>query len=98
MSDPACFAPHEKIAGDLLPGLSDVGEDGSHDRAHMLRVWRNVQRISCVEGGDQVTLVAATILHECVAVPKNSAKRASASALSALKAAEMLAAAGWQVE
>ncbi|WP_306121215.1 HD domain-containing protein [Roseovarius sp. MMSF_3359] len=95
MIDPTCFAPHERIAGDLLPVIAEAAEDGSHDLGHILRVWRNVQRISRAEGGDQEILVAATILHDCVAVSKNTPQRSSASALAAQKASDALRTLGW---
>ena len=90
----AAFAPHATLAARLLPALPDVG-DGSHDLAHLLRVWANIRSIWAEEGGDLEQLAAACLLHDCVAVEKNSPRRAQASSLAALRATEVLTALGW---
>lgn len=92
---PAHFAPFERLADNLLKSVPYTAADGSHDASHILRVWQNVQRISREEGGDQTILVAATILHDCVPVAKESAQRSSASALAAKRSAEVLDGLGW---
>lgn len=89
------FSPYETIAGQLLPHALEVTDDASHDVAHLLRVWRNVQTISEVEGGDGRTLIAATLLHDCVHIPKDSPQRSSASRLAAEKAQAVLAGCDW---
>ncbi len=94
---PHAFAPHQVLAARLLPALPDVG-DGSHDLAHLLRVWSNVGAIRAAEGGDAELLAAACLLHDCVAVEKNSPLRAQASRLAAARAAEALAGLGWPGE
>lgn len=86
--------PDPDLAAALLPHAFDV-TDGAHDHAHLLRVWRNVVRIAAVEGGDLVLLQAATLLHDCIYIPKDSPKRATASRLAACKANEVLLALGW---
>lgn len=88
------FAPHEALAAALLPhaGPSD---DGSHDVAHLARVWKNVQAIQAEEGGDGLIMAAAVLLHDCVAVEKNSPHRAGASRLAAKKASSVLRDLGW---
>ncbi|MBA6067507.1 HD domain-containing protein [Pseudomonas mosselii] len=91
----APFFPLQALAAQLLSYLPADGNDGSHDLAHLQRVWRNVQRIQAKEGGDLDVLVAATVLHDCVAVEKNSPLRAQASTLSAERAAAILADMGW---
>ena len=88
------FAPHEALASRLLPVLPDVG-DGSHDLAHLLRVWSNVRAIRAKEGGDGEVLAAACLLHDCVAVEKGSPLRSQASRLAAERAAQVLAGLGW---
>lgn len=90
------FAPYEALAADLLPHAADTTE-GSHDLAHILRVFRNAMRIHAVEGGEGRVLAAAVLLHDCVAVEKNSPLRAQASRLAADKAYGVLDALGWQV-
>jgi uncharacterized protein len=88
------FTPYEAIAVDLLPHAADT-TDGSHDLAHILRVFRNAMRIHAVEGGDGAVLAAAVLLHDCVAVEKNSPLRAQASRLAAEKASAILRHLDW---
>ncbi|PZM17007.1 HD domain-containing protein [Rhizobium tubonense] len=88
------FAPFESLAAQLLPHIAD-GDDGSHDVAHILRVFKNAMRIQAEEGGNALTLAAAVLLHDCVAVEKNSPIRAQASALAAAKASDILKNLGW---
>lgn len=89
------FSPHQALAGTLLAHLPDDA-DGAHDLAHLVRVWRNVQRLAIEEGGDGELLLAATLLHDGVHVAKNDPRRARASRLAADQAREILAALGWQ--
>lgn len=91
------FAPHEALAADLLPHATS-GDDGAHDVAHILRVFRNAMRIHAQEGGDGPVLAAAVLLHDCVSVEKNSPHRAQASRLAADKAGGILAGLGWNAE
>ncbi|MBA8880764.1 HD domain-containing protein [Phyllobacterium myrsinacearum] len=93
----AAFAPFEALAEQLLPHVTDGSTDGSHDLSHLLRVWKNARAIQSEEGGDMEILAAATILHDCVAVEKNSPHRAQASQLAAAKASKLLADTGWQL-
>ncbi|MFZ5937302.1 HD domain-containing protein [Pseudomonas sp. HS6-2] len=92
------FAPFQMLAAELLKCLPASQQDGSHDQSHIHRVWVNVQRIQRVEGGDLQVLLAATVLHDCVAIEKNSPLRGQASTLSADKAASILAGLGWPSE
>jgi uncharacterized protein len=91
---PENFAPHEAIAAALIPHATEGG-DGSHDLAHILRVFRNAMRIHAGEGGDDRVLAASVLLHDCVSVEKNSPLRAQASRLAAEKASGILADLGW---
>ena len=88
------FSPHETLAAALIAHAAE-GDDGSHDLAHILRVFRNAMRIHAEEGGDGRILSASVLLHDCVAVEKNSPLRTKASALAAEKAAAILAGLGW---
>lgn len=88
------FSPYETLAAALIPHAA-TGDDGSHDLAHILRVFRNALRIHAREGGDGRVLAASVLLHDCVAVEKNSPHRAKASALAAEKASAILKALGW---
>ncbi|MFK0383403.1 HD domain-containing protein [Agrobacterium sp. NPDC090273] len=89
------FAPYAPLAEALIPHAADVG-DGSHDLAHIHRVFGNAMRIHSGEGGDGDVLAASVLLHDCVAVEKNSPLRSQASRLAAEKASEILASLGWQ--
>jgi uncharacterized protein len=91
----AAFAPHDVLAERLLPHAVS-GNDGSHDAAHLLRVWKNALRIHGSEGGDLRILAAAVLLHDCVSVEKNSPLRGQASRLAAEKAFELLDELGWR--
>ncbi|WP_154666980.1 HD domain-containing protein [Chania multitudinisentens] len=88
------FQPYQELAQELLPLTLD-GDDGSHDVAHLHRVWKNVRQISRNEGGDLRILCAAVLLHDCVTVEKNSPQRHLASRMAAEKAATTLAKLNW---
>ena len=90
----AAFAPFDDLARQLLAHATE-GDDGSHDIAHILRVFRNAMRIHAAEGGNGRVLAAAVLLHDCVAVEKNSPLRAEASRLAAEKAAGVFSALSW---
>lgn len=83
------FAPFQDLAAALLPHAFDA-EDGTHDTAHLARVFKNAMRIHGKEGGDADVIAAAVLLHDCVSVEKNSPDRSKASRLAALKAISLL--------
>jgi uncharacterized protein len=59
-------------------------------------VWRNAARIAATEPACNTELLAASvILHDCVAVEKNSPLRPKASRLAAARAREIMADLGW---
>jgi len=89
------FAPLTTLASALLPHALEPSDDGAHDLAHLQRVWHNVRTLQAEEGGDLEVLLAAVLLHDCVAVEKNSPLRSQASRLAATKAANVLAALDW---
>ncbi len=97
----SAFALFESLAGQLLPHAiphapdDPCARDGSHDLSHLQRVWANARRIQAEEGGDLEILLAAAILHDCVAVEKNSPMRSQASHLAADRASEVLRDIGW---
>jgi uncharacterized protein len=92
----AAFGDQADLAQRLLAAAGSSGDDGSHDRSHLLRVWRNATSIAEQEpGSDRTILAAAVILHDCVAVEKNSPWRSSASRLAAAHARGILAGLGW---
>jgi uncharacterized protein len=88
------FAPNTQLAESLLAHTADA--DGSHDVAHILRVWNNACMISAEEGGDPTILSAGVILHDCVAIEKDSPLRSQASRLAAQKARTVLGELGWR--
>ncbi|WP_166224712.1 HD domain-containing protein [Pseudomonas atagonensis] len=92
------FAPRSTLAAELLPHALEPSDDGAHDLAHLQRVWHNVRTLHAEEGGDLEVLLAATLLHDCVAVEKNSPLRAQASRLAAEKASAVLAGMNWPGE
>jgi uncharacterized protein len=96
--NPLSFAPFQSLADLLIPHTVAEKIDGSHDESHLHRVWNNVCAIRDKEGGDPEVLLAATLLHDCVSVEKNSRFRSSASRLAAAKATELLSEAGWDEE
>ena len=64
------FAPLQNLAAELLPHALEPAEDGAHDLSHLQRVWHNVRTIHAQEGGELEVLLAAVLLHDCVAVEK----------------------------
>jgi uncharacterized protein len=92
----SAFAPHDRLALQLLQELEPSGTDGSHDLSHVLRVWRNAAAIARTEPGcDIELLVGAVILHDCVAVEKDSPLRPHASRLAAERARKTVTGLGW---
>ena len=91
----APFAPLHTLASELLPHALEPGEDGAHDLSHLQRVWHNVRMLHAEESGDLEVLLAAVLLHDCVAVEKNSPLRSQASRLAAQKASTVLTALDW---
>lgn len=93
---PHQFAPHAGLAARLLTQLDPGTTDGSHDFSHILRVWRNAAAIAAAEPAtDTALLAAAVLLHDCVAVEKNSPLRAQASRLAAERSRGIMAGLGW---
>jgi len=94
----ASFGVHAELANQLLVALGTEGDDGSHDRSHLLRVFRNATAIGNGEPAcNRTVLTAAVILHDCVAVEKNSPQRSQASRLAATHARTILANLGWDL-
>lgn len=92
----AIFGDQAELAEHLLGALGAEGDDGSHDRSHLLRVWRNAREMAEQEPGcDRAVLTAAVILHDCVAVEKNAPQRSQASRLAAARARTILTRLGW---
>lgn len=66
--------------------------DGAHDPHHVRRVWHSATRIAdeLEESVDRLVLLAATFLHDFVAVEKNDPRRAQASRLAAVEGVALL--------
>ncbi len=94
---PSPFAPYETLAQALLSQVPNHS-DGSHDTAHLLRVWTLVRRLQHIEGGDLEVLLAATRLHDAINVEKSSPARSGASAKSAAFGDEILQGLGWSAQ
>lgn len=92
------FSPLVELATELLPHALEPSEDGAHDLSHLQRVWHNARTLQAEEGGDLEVLLAAVLLHDCVAVEKNSPLRSQASRLAAEKASKVLANLNWPEE
>ncbi|WP_293446738.1 HD domain-containing protein [Planktotalea sp.] len=95
MANLANFSPFEALAERLLPFAIPNGLDGAHDIAQITRVWTNVRAISKVDGGDLELLIAATLLHDCVSIEKDSPDRTKASSLAAKAARIPLRGLNW---
>ena len=93
-----CFVPMETLASALIRHALEPSDDGAHDLAHLQRVWHNARTLHETEGGDLEVLLAAVLLHDCVAVEKNSALRSQASRLAADKASSVLQENNWPRE
>jgi uncharacterized protein len=94
MTEP--FVPHQELANFLLTAFDANEAGGSHDLSHIVRVWRNAAHIARTEPAcDVELLLAAAILHDCVAVEKSSPQRPFASRLSAARAREIVAPLQW---
>ncbi|HET6306495.1 MAG TPA: HD domain-containing protein [Rhodopila sp.] len=92
----ANFGDQAALAERLIAALGAAGDDGSHDHTHLLRVWHNATAIAAQEPTcNRAILAAAVILHDCVAVEKNSPQRPLASRLAARHASRILADLGW---
>ena len=95
MTTPDIFAPFTALAAQLLPHACDNADDGSHDIAHIARVWANARTIHAAEGGDGRVLCAATLLHDCVSLEKDAADRSQGSRMAADKARVVLKGLEW---
>jgi uncharacterized protein len=64
--------------------------DPAHDLAHVHRVVANARRLAAAEGADMAVVLPAAWLHDCVVLPKDSARRSLASRLAAEAAGDFL--------
>ena len=87
-------ARFEQFIGDIL----EETQDPAHDPDHVRRVVANARRLGAAEGADMAVVLPAAWLHDCVVVPKDSARRADASRLAAERAGAYLREAGYPAE
>lgn len=76
---------------DLARQTFAASDDGAHDLAHVLRVWRNCQDIEAGElakgnACDCEVLIASAFLHDMVSLPKNDPNRHLSSIAAAKQA------------
>ena len=76
---------------------ANVAEDPAHDVHHLMRVWRTARGLAAEEAqapaaarADLLVVLAASLLHDVVNVPKDHPDRSRASRLSAGRAEEVL--------
>lgn len=71
-----------------------MAEDPAHDVHHLMRVWRTARGLAAEEAQgtrvDFLVVLAASLLHDVVNLPKDHPDRCRASRLSAVRAAEVL--------
>lgn len=72
--------------------------DGSHDLAHLRRVWTTAKYIALEIGGDIDVIEAAAFLHDVINPPKDSPDRKHAARLSAQHALAFLARIGFDAD
>lgn len=65
-------------------------DDPSHDFNHILRVLKNIEMLSEVEGGDLDILIPAALFHDVVNYPKHDPRASLATDESAAKVTEIL--------
>lgn len=65
-------------------------DDPAHDLDHLARVRTVALQLAAEEGGDRLVVLAAALLHDLIALPKNHPDRAQASTRSAAAATALL--------
>ena len=64
--------------------------DPAHDFEHIMRVYKNAQRIGKKEKVNMKLVLTAVLLHDIISYPKSGAKSKTSSTKSALEAQKML--------
>jgi uncharacterized protein len=64
--------------------------DPAHDFAHIMRVYKNAQRIAKREGANQNLVLTAVLLHDIVSYPKSHPRAKNSSTESAKEAKKIL--------
>ncbi len=86
-----------QFAAFIAPALA-ANSDPAHDLAHVQRVVANARLLAAAEKADPAVVLPAAWLHDCVVLPKDSARRAEASRLAAESAGAFLRQAGYPAE
>ena len=64
--------------------------DSAHDFEHIMRVYKNAQKLCLKEKGNKKLVLAAALLHDIVNFPKNDKRSKTSSEKSAKKAEKIL--------
>lgn len=64
--------------------------DPAHDFEHILRVYKNAEKICKTEKADKKLVLSAVLLHDIVSFPKSDKRSKTASIKSAIKAKKIL--------
>ena len=67
-----------------------IQDDPAHDYSHIMRVYKNAQKIAKHEKANQRLVLAAVLLHDIVQFPKSDPRSKTASAKSAKMAQKIL--------
>ena len=98
MSKAALTAAKSRYEAEVTRQWQAHPADGAHDLGHLRRVWKQAQLIAMDEPCDLEVLLAATMFHDLVNLPKSHPDRASASRLSAEAACLFLRQDGFALE
>ncbi|MFB5624287.1 MAG: HD domain-containing protein, partial [Nitrosopumilus sp.] len=63
-----------------------MGNDSAHDFAHIMRVYKNAQKICKKEKANEKLILCAALLHDIVSYPKSDKRSKLSSIHSAKKA------------
>ena len=72
--------------------------DPAHDFEHVMRVFRNSEKIGKKEGARMKLLLSAVLLHDIVSIPKSDRKSGNSSLKSALLAKKILKRHGYSLD
>ncbi len=97
MAEHLRWSAWERQFEDFLLRTNPIG-DAAHDLEHIRRVVANAVVLAAAEQADLAIVLPAAWLHDCVAVPKDSPKRAQASTLAGHAAGAFLQQIGYPAE
>ena len=72
--------------------------DVAHDFGHIMRVYKNAQKIAKKEKANMKLVLAAALLHDIVSYPKSDSRSTTSSILSAKEAAKILQGYGYSAD